>query len=163
MLLAAFSMHRYCTNLWQVVFWCCKPRETAQSELLVLPKSFSPCWSGRLLISQATGEVTEATLPLEKRLWPSKTRGTSGEHSLRTTEGVRTQQAEACWSEGCISAGNGACELQLYMNIDNSRPTLLFPSLLPGGAKCFLSKGGTVLPERQEGENISCFCCRRAW
>lgn len=105
-------MHRYCTNLWQVVFWCCKPRETAQSELLVLPKSFSPCWSGRLLISQATGEVMEATRPLEKSLWPSKTRCTSREHNqiqsgLRTTEGVWIQQAEACWSERCIQQEMG--------------------------------------------------------
>lgn len=39
------------------------------------------------------------------------------------------------------------------MNIDNSRQTLGFLSPLPGGVKCFLSKGETVLPGRQEGGN----------
>lgn len=52
---------------------------------------------------------------------------------------------------------NEACELQLCMNIDNSLQTLFFPPPLPRGVKCFLSKGGTVLPVRQEGENFLLF------
>lgn len=53
-------------------FACCKPSKMAQYELLGPPRSFSLSWSGLLLTSQATGEVMEATLMLEKSLWLRK-------------------------------------------------------------------------------------------
>lgn len=147
-------------------FACCKPSEMAQSELRELPRSFSPCWSGLLLVSQATGGVMEATLMLEKSLWlrkqdvpqESTTRSSLAWGPLRGSGLSRLRAAEA---KGAFQQGMGPVSSSCTWILITAAKYFSF-HLLPRGAKCFLSKGGTVLPERQEGENISCSCCLRA-